>query len=61
MQNLAKKSSIASVLEDMNFTDKEKEVFLASIQLTKNAQKDDSINASFEMDKLIREMISNEI
>lgn len=61
MENLAKKSNIEGVLEEMNFTEKEKEIFIASIQLTKNAQNDDSINASFEIGKLIKEMINNEI
>lgn len=61
MKNLEKKSNITNVLNDLNFNDKEKEVFLTSIQITRHAQNDDSINSNFEIDKLIKEMIKNEI
>lgn len=58
---MKEKNKIDEILDELNFSIKEKEIFKSSIQLTKSEQDDDSINAVSQISEMIKELIGNEI
>lgn len=56
-----KKPTINEVLNELNFTEKEKKVFIECIQLVKAEQEQEMQNVEDEIKKIIREVTKNEI
>ncbi|WP_455539453.1 hypothetical protein [Terrisporobacter sp.] len=52
---------IKKILDEMSFNEKEEEIFLESIKLTKSYQKDSSINVNSITLQKIRGMVQDEI
>lgn len=58
---MEKKNSVEEIIDLLEFTGQEKEVFKASIQLIKSGQTDESINAQQDIYNLIKELVKNEV
>lgn len=58
---MEKKNRIDIILNKINFSEEEKELFLKSIQLTKNELIQGDKSASNEILDMVKEMVNNEI
>lgn len=56
-----KKMTIKEILDELNFSDKEKEGFIKCINYVKDEQKIDDYNPEEDIKKTIEEVVENEI